>query len=166
MLKEVKRNLSSFNEIDRFAIGASCILCCQAALESIVNTLLDKQDIIQHWNELRLSSKIDTIADLENEEIDWGVLPWQDITRLIRVRNWLSHNKEINVGFRGAEGEWIDDLNNSRPRVNPRKELSKASVRRIYDSVRGAGLELSEIAGLRDSFDFLDTQDYDPVMNM
>ena len=144
------------------AEAAMCILSCQAALESILNNLLTRDGRLTHWNELRFTSKIDTIADLNGSEIDWGVQPWQDVAQINRMRNFLAHNKESQIGLLGAGDNWIDDDGNSPPKIDYRAETKIESLRAYYDSTREAGLLLAKMAGA--TYEFLETEDYRPVI--
>lgn len=141
------------------AAGAACILSLQAALEAIANSILEEQDTLQHWDELRLKSKIDTIANLNNAQIDWGAMPWQEISYLIRLRNWMAHNKERDIGLVGAEDCWLEEH-----KFNPKKELLVDRVRRFYDAVRDAGLLLAQHANQIDEYEFLVTEQYEPIV--
>lgn len=146
------------------AAGAACVLACQAALEAIVNNLLQRQTKLRHWDELKLKSKIDTLADLGGIAVDWGKNPWQEITRLIRIRNWLTHNKESYIGLIGAFGDWVVDDVNKIPRLDPEAELLEASIRRFYDAVRESGMLLGAAMGAEAEYEFLVSEKYEPVL--
>ena len=71
-LHSVKHNLvtlSKKNEYDMsLAIASSCVLSCSAALEAIINKMIQEQNKISHWDELRLASKVNTVAELEGKK--------------------------------------------------------------------------------------------------
>ena len=46
-------------------VDTACILCLSAALESIVNNLLDSNSTFKNWDELKLRSKIETLFKLK-----------------------------------------------------------------------------------------------------
>lgn len=147
------------------ATGSSCVLSLQGALEAIINRLLETQDKIQHWDELRLASKIDTLTELQGSNINWGNKPWQEIFRLIRLRNWLAHNKDAVIGLTNSDGEWLlGGLKNKIPKIDPEKELLKESISIFYDSVREAGLLLSEMVGIKEQYEYLQSEKYEPRM--
>lgn len=168
-LLSVKQNLLLYKDNnDKFldlAIGSSCCLSCLAALESIVNKMIQQQNKISHWDELRIASKIDTLVELEGEKIDWGSSPWQKITKLIKLRNWLSHNKESYIGLSGYKDVWITDSINKYPKIDPEKELNFKSITRFYNAVRSAGLQLSKILNIEDEYKFLKNEEYYPIIS-
>ena len=143
--------------------GAVCVLACAAALEAMVNSLLKDSGRLRHFDELKLRSKIETIADFGGEIIDWGVQPWQDIAQLIRVRNWLAHYKDPDIGLVNSESEWIKDSVNKAPKIDPDRELSMKVVKNYYDSTR-QGLKTLATCLHVDTYlvEFLDTEKYEP----
>jgi hypothetical protein len=137
----------------------------QGALEAIVNRLLEDQGRMRHWDELRLFSKIDTLVELGGSLIDWGEQPWQEIARLIRLRNWLAHNKDPLIGLSGHRGVWIvGGIKNRIPKLDPLKELREESVRSLYVAVREGGYRLAELVGVTDKYEYLRTERYEPVL--
>jgi hypothetical protein len=145
------------------ASGAACALSLQGALEAIVNSLLQSQRKLEHWDEFRFLSKIDTIAELSSQKIEWGSRPWQEIARLVRLRNWLAHNKDPVIGLINSQGKWLTGgLKNRIPKFDPQKELRQDSIRSFYDAVREAGLLLAEMVGSVDEVEYLKTESYQP----
>ena len=128
-LSFVKKSIYSQCESqnDDIELGAVCVFACAAALEATVNSLLKNDKRLIHFDELKLASKIDTIASLNGEVIDWGIYPWQTIGKLVRVRNWLAHYKNSDVGLVNSDGAWINDDFNKVPKIDPDEELSKES---------------------------------------
>lgn len=165
MLWSVKHALQTYPDPEQsrpyayIAAGAACILSLQAALEAIVNCILDEQGTFLHWDELRLKSKIDTIANLNSASIDWGTMPWQEISYLIQLRNWMAHNKERDIGLVGAEDCWLEEH-----KFNPEKELRAERIRRLYKAVRDAGLLLAQYANQANEYEFLMTEEYEPIV--
>jgi len=146
------------------AAGSACVLACQAALEAIVNRLLEQQGKLRHWDQLKLTAKIDTLADFGGQQVVWGAQPWQEITRLIRTRNWLTHSKSTYIGLIGSAGEWVVDAAGRLPKLNPEDELREDSIRRFYNAVREAGLLLSSATDAEAEFAFLTSEKYEPVI--
>lgn len=166
MLWHVKYSLDTFPAapsptapFSYLAQGAGCILCCSSALEAIVNKIFLYSNVMSKWDELRLISKIETLHELKEQKIDKGQQPWQDIQKLIKIRNWLAHNKETYIGLSGADDEWIC----GKVKIDIEKELKKESIEILYKSVRIAGTILSKMWGLDEDFDFLDTERYTPL---
>jgi len=164
-LWHVKYSLETFPEqaipFAYLAQGSACILCCASALEAIVNKIFQYSSPISSWDELRILSKITTLHELKGEKIDWGKQPWQNITKLIKLRNWLSHNKEAYIGLSNSEGVWIGKA----PQINPELDLDKQSIENIYNSVREGSFILAKIWALESDFDFLETEKYDPLIS-
>jgi hypothetical protein len=139
------------------------ILACHAAMEYILNCLFQYDQRLEVYDELKISSKIKTLARFGNYEINWGELPWQDISRLIKVRNWLSHFKDPYIGLKGGflqtkdrSGVWVVDSVNKRPQIDPELELTIDTVEKYYNSVRNAMLILIKNLIKEDELDFFD----------
>ena len=164
-LWHVRYSLNNFPERDKIpfaflAQGSACILCCASALEAIVNKIFQHSNSMSSWDELRIVSKITTLHELKGQKIDWGKEPWQDITKLIRLRNWLAHNKETYIGLSNSDGQLIGE----KPKIDPEIDLDKYSVEKIYNSVRKGGLILSQIWNLESDFKFLEDEKYEPLI--
>jgi hypothetical protein len=145
--------------------GAVCVLACTAALEAMVNSLLRNDGRFKHFDELKLASKIETISDFGGKEIDWGAKPWQDIAQLIRLRNWLSHFKDPDIGLINSDGWWIQDSHNKIPKIDPDKDLSAKALKRYYDSTRLGLKELAVCTGLDlTCYEFLNTERYETYL--
>lgn len=167
-LSFIKNNLQSAEagEQTSFTLekGAVIVLSCAAALEATLNQLFQDDKRLQHYDSLRILEKAETLADFAKIKIDWGSQPWQEIQRLIKVRNWLAHFKETKIGLISGEGKWIKDSVNRLPKLDPDIELSLQQVKRYYDSVLGSLLLLAKGLGLQDKYRFLETQEYDYYM--
>jgi hypothetical protein len=141
--------------------GSACVLACAAALEAAVNDLIQDTGL-SHWDELRLSSKIDTLAELQGTRIPWGHDPWQTVVTLIRVRNWLAHYKDPHIGLMGAQGEWVEDSSNKPPKIDPKAALGRGSVSRYFEAVVKAICCLKQLRGeVEDCTEALD-QEFEP----
>lgn len=166
----VKRSVSteSVNRELMLQTGAASVLACAAALEAMVNSLFKQDGRFPHFDELRLTSKIDTIGYLTGKAVNWGTQPRQDIAHLITVRNWLAHYKEPYVGlvaggdYIGVRGGWVRDDVHKRPKFDPFQELSSASVKRFYVATRQGLKTLALAFGMESSaVEFLDTENYE-----
>lgn len=150
---------------EELSVGAVCIFACAAALESTVNSLLREDGRFSKYDELRLSSKIETIAELANKKIEWGRAPWQEIDKLIRLRNWLAHYKDPNVGLINSSGEWLKDEVNRLPKFDPNVELSQNKITHYYDAARTALHELAiYLNQYHGNYEFLDAEEYTPYL--
>lgn len=145
--------------------GAMCVIACVASLEAFVNKLLKEDGRFRHFDELKLVSKIETLADFGNIEIDWGIQPWQNIARLIRIRNWLVHYKDSEIGLINSEGKWITDELNKHPKIDPDTDLSKKSIEKFYNSTRELLKELCVGLQIENyEYEFLDTEQYEAFL--
>jgi hypothetical protein len=164
-LSFVKNNLRVSESVNQtgftLEMGAVIVLACAAALEATLNQLFQDDKRLQHYDSLRISEKIETLADFANIKIVWGGQPWQEIQRLVKVRNWLAHFKETKIGLIGGEGKWIKDSVNKLPKLDPDVELSLQQVRKYYDSVLGSLLLLAKGLGYQDKYRYLETEEYD-----
>ncbi len=164
-LSFVKQSLKHFpNDTEAFegeqiSLSSMCVLACAAALETIVNHLFEKDGRLKHYDEFRMSSKIDTLAELGMAQIAWGNQPWQDITRLIKIRNWLTHNKVSHLGTITMDG--LFHTTSYQPiKWNPLDDLTPDAVQKFYDAVRTAGVILSEGLGFHIEYEYLQHEDY------
>ena len=149
---------SSVKEIET---GAVCVLACAAAVESLTNSLLINNVKFKHFDELRLASKIEYIGEYYQKPIDWGDTVWQQIAALIRLRNWLSHYKDSNVGLIGAEGKWLIDTINKLPKIDPDIELSSAKIKNYYKATLAALKQLVLLCQAElEEFSYLETEDF------
>jgi len=163
-LSFVKQSLKHFpNDTEAFAgeqisLSSMCVLACAAALETIVNRLFEKDGRLKHYDELRLASKIDTLAEMGMMQVSWGTQPWQDVTRLIKVRNWLAHNKASHLGIITMDG--LFHTTSYQPiKWNPLNDLTLDAVQKFYDAVRTAGIILSTGLGFQAQYQFLQNEE-------
>jgi hypothetical protein len=167
-LSFVKNSLRSFEAGDQKSFtletGAVIVLSCAAALEATLNQFFQDDKRLQHYDSLRILEKIETLADFAKIKSDWSDQPWQEIQRLIRVRNWLAHFKETRIGLIGGEGKWIKDSANKLPKLDPDIELSLSQMIKYYNSVLGCLFLLAKGLGWQDKYRFLETQEYDYYM--
>lgn len=146
-------------------IACVCILACASAIEAVVNDLLSKQIKFRHFDELRITSKIEYIQLFGGAEPNWGVEPWQSVSRLIKIRNWLAHYKDSDIGLVNSDFDWLTDESNSRPKLDPYAELTFDRAQKYYDTSRAALFSLSTHAGAnQDRFDYLLTEHYEPFL--
>lgn len=146
-------------------ISALCILACASAIEALTNSLLSKEIKFRHFDELRITSKIEQILIFGRSEPDWSTEPWQSVRHLIKMRNWLAHYKEYDIGLVNSDFEWIRDSENKAPNIDPYKELTFKNARKYYDQSREAMRVLVQSSGANESeFDFLQTEQYVPFL--
>jgi len=145
--------------------GAICVLACVAAVEAVTNALLTQYIGFKHFDELRLSSKIEYIAEHHHQCVKWGEQPWQDVAELIRVRNWLAHFKDSDIGLMNIDGVWLEDAVNKLPKIDPDIHLGLPRVRAYYKSTLRALKHLALLC--KDSlgeYAYLETEEFQPVL--
>ena len=137
-LSQTKSLLEQANLEEEPEISALCILACASAVEAVANSLLSKTIGFRHFDELKISSKIEQILLFAGTEPNWGIQPWQSISQLIRTRNWLTHYKDFNVGLVNSDFVWLKDDHNKLPKIDPYIELTFVRSRTYYDHSRMA----------------------------
>jgi hypothetical protein len=144
--------------------GAVCVIALACALEAMLNVLLKEHTDLRHYDDLRFRSKIETLLDFGSLPIEWSRLPLQRIAELIRLRDWLVHFKDSDIGLTNSAGEWIEDSINKLPKRNPDTDLTFANVEKLYQAVRQVGLALAEGVGAKERFEYLQTEDYNAFL--
>jgi hypothetical protein len=138
-----------------------CIVACATALEAKANELLANDGRLPAYDDLRLRSKVETIAHWAGDVVNWGAQPWNEIGRLLRIRNWLIHYREAELGLVNTRMEWVKDGHHKPPRLDPIEELTMDRVAKYYRSVREAMLLLSKWMKLHDfEYQYLEKEDY------
>lgn len=164
-LAQAKAMLDSGNKKEEIEVSAMCILACTSAIESFSNYLLSKIVKFRHFDELRIKSKIEQLLLAGGNEPNWGMDPWQSVARLIRSRNWLAHYKEPEIGLINTDFEWLSDMHNKVPKIDPYQELTFMQARNYYDKTRMALEFLARSCGADESeFEFLRTEQYQPFL--
>jgi predicted component of type VI protein secretion system len=166
-LSFVKKALDS-EEWD-FESGILCTVSCAAAIEATVNQLLQEDGRIKGWDELKIKSKIDNIANFNKQKIDWGSSQWQTVNKIIQARNYLVHFKGENLGLFGTPQ--IEDVFNNftlkkqsddRKDISLKYDFSREKIRQYYDDSRSSLKELVLCTQPRyDIYDFLSSENYD-----
>lgn len=162
-LSQVKFLLSiePVDEDKEIELGAICVMACAAAIEAIANTLLSGYIRFEHFDELRISSKIEHIANTNSSNINWGEAPWQDVAEIIKIRNWLMHFKDSNIGLINSEGDWLKDEYNKKPKIVPDLYLSKTKATDYYKStLKALKLLVLHCKDKLDEFDYLESEKY------
>lgn len=166
-LSHVKKVLTTdpVNYDHEIESGALCAISSAAAIEAIANALICEYIKLEKFDDLRIESKFEEIVKFGSGKIVWGVSPWQDVAELIRVRNWLVHFKNSNIGLLNSEGRWIKDEYNKIPKITPSIHLRREKTARYYQCIREASkiLVLSCKKQL-DEYNFLENEEYQPTL--
>ena len=136
--------------------GAVCVLANAAAVEALANRYFFCLDRLPEFDHLKPMSKIETLADIAGQRIDWGRAPWQQVARLVRVRNWLAHYKEAR-----GETELVGIAGHRASKFDPAGDLSWNAIRGYYEATREGFVTLGRGLGLDETeFGFLNDEDY------
>ncbi len=160
----VKQRISE-KEIFDVQDGAVCVISSAAALEAIVNQMFILKPILKYYDSLRFKEKIETLCEFGGTKISWGEEPWQTISELGKVRNWLIHYKDTTIGLMNNEFQWVVGGENRKPRMDPDIFLSKAYSEKYYKSVLDGALRLANYLDVSSEFDSLSSQDYNPIIS-
>jgi hypothetical protein len=163
-LSFVKRSLSdaaSMKKMESRESSALCILACATALEAKVNDMLSRDGRLPAYDELRMKSKMETCAHWADSEIKWSERPWSEVGRLLRIRNWLVHYKEAELGLVNTRMEWIRDGHHKPPKIDPVAELTMKRIGEFYKTTREAMVLLSKWMNLDEfEYSYLEREDY------
>lgn len=162
-LSQVKLLLSTepIDEDKEIETGAICVMACAAAIEAIANTLLSGYIHFGNFDELRITSKIEHIANTNGGIIKWGEAPWQNVAEIIKIRNWLAHFKDSDIGLINSEGEWLKDEYNKKPKIDPDIHLSRTKVTGYYtNTLKALKILVLYCKDDLDEFAYLETEDY------
>lgn len=166
-LSHVKKVLSTepVNYDHEIESGALCAISSAAAIEAIANALLSEYIKLENFDDLRIELKLERIVEFGSGEIIWGESPWQDVAELIRVRNWLLHFKNSNIGLTNSKGRWIKDEYNKIPKFAPDIHLRRSKTARYYQCVREASkILVLSCKNQLDEYSFLDNEEYEPTL--
>jgi acyl carrier protein phosphodiesterase len=132
------------------------VLANAAAVEALANRYFICLDRLAEFDQLKPMSKIEALADIAGETIDWGRSPWQQVARLIRVRNWLAHYKEAR-----GDTELVGMAGHRSSKFDPAGDLSWKAIRDYYKATREGFASLGRDLRLDESeFGFLETEEY------
>ncbi len=140
--------------------GAVCVIALACGLEAILNQILRNHSNIRHWDDFRYVSKVETACDIADVELDWGREPFQSISNLIALRNWLVHYKNPEIGLINSDGDYLESDYWKIPKRSPDTELIPKNIQRLYDHVREYLISISSGLNLDHEFDYLESQDY------
>ena len=138
LLRFVKQSLDAHPSDLPVEVACVCVLASAAALEASVNSFFVNDGRLEHYDELTLLSKIETLADWSKLAVNWGHRPWQDVKQLLRIRNWLAHFKDPYIGLARSLGGWVDDVANTPPKIDPFVELSRSRIHRYREGTIAA----------------------------
>jgi hypothetical protein len=148
-------------EFEDVSKRATCAVLCALALEALLNSLLQ---FGSESDRISIKQKIEKAAKLTENPVDWGRHPYQEISRLISVRNWLVHYKEPTIGLLGAEDAYLPEENGgikTRKR-SPRLDLKPSDLQSYYSVVRKIIYDYAKALNREAEYAYLLTEDYCP----
>ena len=165
MVKKILKNCESYTgdyKMDHEpAEAATAIILCTTSCEAFLNLFAREIAIpdFPSYDRKSIVRKIEYLYSQKDLEPDWSSHPLQDIKSLVKVRNWLVHFKDSDLGLIGSEG-WIDEETKTRPEIDDQHELKFERVRQYYDSCREVLLAIAKIYNLEESYQYLSDEDY------
>lgn len=139
------------------------IIACAFALEAILNLLFRQSNRVKHFDGMSVRAKMEVLGAFGNVDIRFDSSPWKELNELIKTRDWLVHFKEPTIGLLGSCG-YITNVDTKIPKLAPYKSLSIDNLSIYYESILCACRLLAQGLGLREHFDYLWTQQYEPWM--
>lgn len=151
-----------------FESGILCTISCAAAIESIINEILQNDGRIKGWDELKIKSKIENIASFNNHKIEWGNIHWQTVDDVIKARNYLVHFKGENLGLFGTphieemtENFTLIKYNQSKKEISTKYDFSREATKKRYESLLISLIELSScVKDNNQAYEFLSSENY------
>jgi hypothetical protein len=138
--------------------GAVCVLANAAAVEALANRYFIYLDRLPEFDQLKTMSKIAALGKLAGNPIDWGRPPWQQVAKLIRVRNWLAHYKESR-----GNSEPVGVAGHDPNKFDPSRDLTGRAIRSYYDGTREGFAALAQMLGIPETeYGYLVSERYEP----
>lgn len=165
MVKKILKNGETYTEdymIDHEPIeAATAIILCTTSCEAFLNLFAREIALpdFSAYERISVARKIEYLYSLKDLEPDWSSPLLKDIKSLVKVRNWLVHFKDSDLGLIGSEG-WIDEENKTRPEIDDQLELKFERVRQYYGSCREVLLAIAKVYDMEDSYQYLSDEDY------
>lgn len=166
MIKRMLKNAESYNKDQKIDFEleetATAIVICHSACEAFLNLFTRNIETIDFYKYEKKSiiDKINILYGELGETADWTKLPLQDIRRIDKARNWLTHFKDSNIGLTNSWGSWVVDEVNKKPKIDDSEELKYVRVKRYYDNSRMSLYRITELYQLHQNYEYLKTEDY------
>lgn len=170
MVKRILENGQQYNKEQRMDFepeeSATAILICHSACEAFLNIFANDIPMIdfKEYEKKSIIDKIEILYCNNNKKANWSIQPLQDIKNLNKVRNWLTHFKNSDIGLINSMGQWVIDEFNKRPRIDDGKELNFKKVGKYYLNVRKALFHIAKLYDKESSFDYLKTENFNSYL--
>jgi hypothetical protein len=148
-------------DYENYPHAITLVISCAASIEAFVNGLSG----FKYYDNLNLRAKIEFLYYINKLELNWGAEPFQSFLDVCKIRNWVLHFKDIELGLSGSLG-FIQDANNKLPRIDPFEVFSYANCKRYYDQTRALIVEIGKRLNQESfTFDFAVTEKYEYFMS-
>lgn len=170
MVKRILKNAKNYNKEAKMDFEpeetATSIIICHSACEAFLNIFATQIELnnFQEYEKKSILDKIEILYRHKNQRADWSKLPLQDIRTLDKIRNWLTHFKDSDIGLINSMGQWISDEVNKKPKVDDYIELKYTKVERIYKNIRIALLDITRFYEVEEYFEYLETENYNSYL--
>ena len=166
MIKRILNNAQKYDEQEKIDFeaeeSATIIIICHSACEAFLNLFARNIETISfvEYEKTSIIDKINVLYKKIETPPNWESLPLQDIRKIDKLRNWLTHFKNSNIGLVNSWGEWVVDDINKRPKIDDGEELKYSSVTRYYDNIRKSLFEITKLYNLQQDYEYLNTEEY------
>lgn len=165
-IKNILTNAQNYTQYQKeeleAAESATAIIICHSACEAFLNIFAHQVQIddFHEYEKKSILDKIEILYSNKNLDANWSKKPLQDIRMLDKIRNWLTHFKDNNIGLINGNGHWVVDSENKRPKIDDAIELQYQRVERYYRSTITCLIDIVGLYGLTEIYEYLKTEDY------
>lgn len=166
MVKRILENAKSYDDETKMDFEpeetATSIIVCHSACEAFLNIFANQIELnnFHEYEKKSVLDKVEILYSYKNQKADWSKLPLQDIRNLDKVRNWLTHFKNSNIGLINSMGQWVIDEVNKKPKIEDHIELKYIKVARFYKNIRAALFDIVRLYEMEEYFEYLETENY------
>ena len=141
---------------------ATALIICHSACEAFLNIFANNLEITDffEYEKKSILDKITILLNNTDNKPDWAKNPLQDIRKLDKVRNWLTHFKSSDIGLINSMNQWVKDDFNKVPKINDFEELKYFRVQKYYNNVRATLILIATSYGLEEEYEYLITENY------
>ena len=170
MVKRTIERMKTYDEatLQKYEVEecATCIILCQAALESVVNTIgIEELDatLFEVFDRKSLLDKLHYLFEKQGCAIDWSTKSFQKIKQLNIIRNWLIHFKDGDIGLLSSNSGWLLDKHHKTKKFDLHKALSLSSTTLYYQETRQILHQLTTLFNSLQSESYL-TEDFEAYL--
>lgn len=160
------KTLSESDDKEKGAeITALCLVACVMAIEAVCNRLLSSSLSNEEMRKLSIKDKMDMALSVQAEKINMCADPWSSIDRLIKVRNWLVHYKDYDLGLVNGDFKWIDSPDGKKAEFDPFTELTLVKAKKYYRrTLEALQILVSSVEEDASEYEYLQTEKYEPFL--